>query len=420
MELTVLDPGYENASSHHRTVNLELASALRSRGVSVKVLAASTIESECLESASAADAPVKAYFDTPFYMDNSAALPSPEHGTLAKSFEAEVTRLFQQEPGLRPENLLLHTCFSAQLQGLAAALWRLRNTFSGKLVLSMMYHPGAGLSMEAGREIVIEDHREFFRYKSALEIIERAAQMGRFEVVLAVPCESYRLIYQSMLINYEIEVHPAVCYRELPSQVEAADTDRPSVLLYLGGVKHDKGFLFAAELGAQAAKALPQLDFTFHFNTDFPNAELFSRSVDALTVAGEHNGNVKILRGNLSDYQYDALTATTDLFCMLYRPGVYRFKTSGIVWDAIRNRNANYLVSAGTWHEIELSEMKLPHLSIDYGDVDGGLQVLSDFARNQTETKQARSSAGNPNAAYLGQICRPFGDWILEKLSPAG
>lgn len=416
MNLVVLDPGYAHANSHHQTVNLGLNSAFQKNGGTVKVFAASDIEIDCIERAQTEKMHVNGYFKTPCYPKNADSLERIQHDILARTFEKEIMQLFHTGLIRPDESLLIHTGFSFHVLGLAKAIWALRNSISSRVILSMMYQPGAGYTSTVDTDKTIWDGREFFRYKFALNILKQANDRTDINIFITAPCRSYQRVYQQIWTAGKVEVHAAVGYRKLGAAMNPIANKNPEVLLFLGGAKADKGIVFAARLGAMAAMALPEVNFIFHFNTDFPGAEQFRIEVDELKAAGSKHRNVKVIYGNLDTDEYDSLINNCDLVCVLYAPEFYKFKTSGVVWDVIRRKDINYLVTENTWSALELTEMGLPYLSVKYGDIQSGVELLKGFFSGSKEKPDRDEYPCGADIDYLNLINSSFGEWIYHSM----
>lgn len=410
MKLVILDPGYDHPNAHHQTVNLGVARELAARGAETQIMASANIQSEALLACEARGVTALPYFATPCYPPQADRLPRHQFDVLAQNVATEVVNLYRKGYLDGSEHLLWHTGFSFHYAGLAQALWQVGDRLRGRLLISPMFHPGArpGGPPE-GLDFL--DAREYLRHKQALELLQAAAGRVGCEVLLAAPCRDYAAVYQTMWSSGPVEVHPAVCFSPLaPAAPEAAE---PQVLLYLGGPKRDKGLEYAAALGARAALALPGVRFVFHFNDAFPEANVFEPAVAALRQAGARHGNVSIITGNLAPDRYDALIAASRVACLLYDPRYYRFKTSGVFWDALRPPRLGWLVTADTWADTELTRLGLPHAVVPYGDLDQGVERLAELTR----AEPPGHAAPGVDAAYLELLNSPFGAWVHRRLA---
>lgn len=412
MKLVILDPGYAHAHAHHQTVDSGIGRSCSAHGAQTLVLASVDIQSDALLSC-AEHLTVLPYFVTPGYPAQAEALPRHQHEVLSRNFAAEIMALYTKGILDGSENLLLHTGYSFHYAGLARAIWHVGERIRGRLLVSTMFHPGARICDRETGEVEYLDLREYLRHKQALELLQVASAHAGLKTMLAAPCRAYARIYQTLWSSGVVEVHPAVCHTPLPRPAPEETGAPPQVLLYLGGPKHDKGLPFAAALGAAAALALPKVRFLFHFNDAFSGAAAFEADIAALRQAGSRHGNVTILTGNLTPETYNTIIAQSQIVCVLYDPASYRFKTSGVFWDALRAPGLQWLVTAGTWPQAELDEIGLPHAVVDHGDVDGGVERLAGLLR---DTRSNGRVPPGVDTTYLGLLNSSFGDWVRRRL----
>jgi len=417
MKLAIIDPGYTHAHAHHQMVNFAIHRALSEKGVDVMVLASKELDQSAKQDAQKAGAAVTSYFTTPCYPPNADSLPKAQHDVLARAFTHELITLFKTGLLQGDENLLLHTGYSFHIAGLARALWHLQGCITGRILVSMMFHPGARLQTNKSNNIEFFDTREYLRHKQALHLLQAAGAHSGTEISLATPCRAYQRIYQTLWPAGRVQVHPAVGYQALPAKAPTKSPSKPRVLLYLGGPKDDKGIKFAARLGTAAAKAFPQTDFIFHFNNNFPGAERFTPLVNELQRAGEERHNVEILTGNLSAKHYDALLLSSNIMCVLYDPAHYSFKTSGVFWDALRCINIGWLVTEKTWPADELAELRIPNATIAYDDVQTGLTKLGELLHQHGKNAGNGQHALSVDLAYMQQINSSFGSWLYGQFN---
>ncbi|MHC1791165.1 glycosyltransferase [Solidesulfovibrio sp.] len=417
MNIVILDPGYEHPHAHHQTVNLGIGAALAEQHGKTTVLAANTITAHALHQCAEAGLTVRPYFATPGYPPQADSLPQRQHEVLAQTFARELTDLYDAGILTGGEGLVLHTGYSFHLAGLAQALWRLRGEpRPARLLLSMMFHPGARLAgPEPGRLEVI-DGREYLRHKLAFAVLHTAAGQSGIEVALAAPCRAYRRIYQSLWPAGTVQVHPAVGWRPLPTPPPARG-GRPRVLMYLGGVKADKGVVFALQLAATAAQALPEAQFVFHFNDAFPGSGSFLPLLEALHQAGQTHDNVEVLTGNLDPDRYDAVLGSCQVACLLYDPAQYAFKTSGVFWDILRRPDMAWLATAGTWPADELAELGLPHATVPHGDVAQGVARLRRLLRGDGPGLVGTEAPAPVDHGYRELLCSSFGQWLARQFA---
>lgn len=414
MRLAIIDPGYSHSHSHHQAVNLAIQSALKKRGVEVLIIAAADLDIAVCDVANTTGLSILPYFTVPCYPANAESLPLRQHEVLVQSFAYELLELFRSSVLQGTKHFLLHTGFSFHIAGIARAIWFLDGLSKSRLLISMMFHPGARIRDQQTAELDFLNTSEYLRYKKALWTLQASGARANFDIALAVPCRTYMHIYKTIWQAGTVEVHPALGYIPLPKK-RLSPNHRSRVMLYLGGPKEEKGIEFAARLGVVAAKKFPQAEFVFHYNDQFPGAARFASVIDELRRAGEEHRNVVIFTGNIDARTYNDLFLSCQIFCLLYNPEVYSFKTSGIFWDALRCEDADWLITAGTWPEEELKELHIPHAVVDYNNVSVGVVRLGELL-HLTDAKTGHCAPG-VDVAYLQLLNSSFGDWLYHQFT---
>lgn len=408
MKLVVLDPGYEHVHAHHHAVNIGIHQAWARKGIPVIILAGKRLDQPARSSALSFGMESVPYFSTPGYPEHADRLPRREHEILSELYCSEIVALFSSGFLRGDEYLLVHTGYSFHVAGLALALWRSQRFIKGaRLLVSMMFHPGAAPDEKADTGIRHIDRREFLRHKLALKLLHAAAAKSALDVCLATSCRSFQRIYETLWPGGDVVVHPAVGFRPL-KVAPPNESGRTRVLLYMGGAKADKGIVFAAQLGAAAALAYPDVEFVFHFNDAFPGAHAFRPAVDELVRAGARHNSVFLISGNLEQEAYDELLQSSSIVCLLYDPAYYNFKTSGVFWDALRKDSIRWLVTADTWPASELTQLELSHAQVDHGDIVQGVNQLG-YLLAQTDHETATSDID-----YRNLLNSSFGDWLYD------
>lgn len=417
MRLIVIDPGFSHSNAHHQAVNFLLNRVFSSHTADLVIFAAKNADTNTLKQAISNHVHIVPYFTTPCYPPNANSLPRRQHEVLSELFSIELISLFESRFFDSGDCLLIHTAFSFHISGLARALWFLKGKYHGKVMISMMFHPGARLVRKGsgGEELEYFDSREYLRHKLALSTLRSAAGRIGVSVMLTVPCRSYQKVYQTLWPFDKVEVHPAVGYRSLPSST--IKSARPRVLLYLGGPKADKGIEFAARLGTAVAELHPAAEFVFHFNDEFPEAGSYAYLIEELKQAGDANKNVEVLYGNLGDDHYDRLLQSCQIICLLYDPAEYSFKTSGVFWDALRCQNIGWLVSRDTWAASELDQLGLHHEKTSYGDISQAASKIVNLLQNYKNGRFENQLIKSSDSDYLSLLNSSFGEWVYQKLS---
>jgi glycosyltransferase involved in cell wall biosynthesis len=411
MKLAVLDPGYEHMHSHHHAVNVGIHNAFFQKNALVTFFGGYLLDQDTLKSAFGDGLDLVPYFTTPCYPLKAEQLPEHEHEVLAELFSREIIRLYTSGFLQGHEHLLIHTGYSFHVAGLAKAIWKIKSFKKEvRLVVSMMFHPGAKLSHNTCTNLTFFDRREYLRYKLALRFLHSSIRKVGIDVCLSTSCRAYQRVYQTLWPSESVVVHPALGYRPLTNKAQVKSTSR-EVLLYIGGAKLSKGIVFAAQLGAAAALAYPQATFVFHFNNEFPAARDFNQTLDILIEAGVQHKNISLLTGNLNQEKYDEVLNTSAIVCLLYDPTEYAFKTSGVFWDALRKGNCSWLVTENTWAQGELKDLGITHSVVKYGDINQGIYQIGELLAEKMP------AADFSDFTYRDLLNSSFGDWLLRLLT---
>jgi glycosyltransferase involved in cell wall biosynthesis len=415
LKIVIIDPGYAHPHAHHQAVDLAIYRALAKKKVEVVVITAKDMDIRSRQQALLAGMEVLPYFITPCYPNCANALPQRQHEVLSELFANEIIALFESGYLQGDEEILFHTGYSFHITGIARAVWFLRNNIRGRLLISMMFHPGARVLDSDEQRLEMFDHREYLRHKFALNTLHTASARAGIEVMITAPCRAYQRVYQTLWPIGKVQIHPALGYQALLPNNSFVNQSRPRVLLYLGGAKVDKGIEFAARLGAAAALAIPEAVFIFHFNNEFPGANNFASLIDELKQSGETNLNVEVHYGNLDADHYDALLQSSQIVCVLYEPMEYEFKTSGVFWDALRCANISWIVTSNTWPASELKELRIPHVNVDYGNLNQGVEKLAELIQHISQHILSGYEASRVDQDYLQLLNSSFGDWIYKQ-----
>lgn len=403
--LVVLDPGFEHLHAHHATVNAGIARAGAAAGREVLIVAGRRLTPDARRVCVLAGAQVTSFWRTPGYPPDADRLTTEEHERLAGLFAGEIEALVASGHVGAEDDLHLHTGYSFHLEGLARALARLAPVLRGRVVVSLMFHPGLYAGRADGEPEML-DAREHSRHRRALDTL---AGNTAVDLRLATSCRAYQRAYGRLWTRGPVRVHPAIVLDGTPAARGAPRGRRQRVLLYLGGPKENKGLSFSAQVGALAAPHCPDLEFVFHFNAGFPGSGAFREAVARLRAAGQRHGNVSVLEQRLEGDAYRELVASCDAACLFYDPGEYRFKTSGVLWDLLAVPGLRWVVSSGTWLADELAELGLPREELRFGDAEAAVKAI--------KALQAAASPATPRAddGYLQLLRRPYGEWLLEQ-----
>lgn len=412
MNVAILDPGYDHSHSHHQTVNLGLIEAFQERGLSHTLLASHALDEGLQESLRAKQVNAVAYFTTPTYPQNVETLSVEEHNALARSFADELVAAV--DSGLVPQGsyLVAHTAYAFHVSGIAQAIYRFPEKAISGTYISLMFDPGSGApqnhSAQAGQVFDIGRH---VKYKTAFKLLSATTRARSLPAIVETSCESYRRAFNEISFGLPIGLNPVVNYQGPLSS--PANTEPNTVLMYLGGPKENKGINFAAKVTEQLAAIHPELKLIFHFNHEFPWAEQFASAIEPLKNHG--NDTIELVEGSITPELYDSLIARSAVMFVPYDPEHYYFKTSGVLWDGLRNPRMKWVVSDNTWVATELAETGKPHALVQYGDVDAAINAIVQSLSHSPE--EYSTTPGQD--AYTDSLLKKFGDHVGDLLLQA-
>lgn len=168
-------------------------------------------------------------------------------------------------------------------------------------------------------------------------------------VRLFASCHEHAVAYRALYPKDRgPSIHPVFFSASPQSTVSAVAADHGdelrclfrsrSILLYLGDAKVDKGF---GRLPALIQALLPHLDqrstLVVHYNLNDALASPRLRdTAQSLEAMASRDARLKIIQGFLADSRLTELIAACDVALFDYDPGVYAYKTSGLLWQVCR------------------------------------------------------------------------------------
>jgi len=158
--------------------------------------------------------------------------------------------------------------------------------------------------------------------------------------------------HYSILAGRGIPFHPVIgaVQRHVPDKLDVPSNK--CVLLYAGDAKENKGFLLLPSMVEKLCSKFPDEIFSIHANT----ANVFGEVKDAAELLGQLNDrfvNFHYVEKYVEPHEYQKLFSDSDIVCATYSSEVYRFKSSGVIWDAISSGKV-VVTPKNTWGEREL------------------------------------------------------------------
>lgn len=136
-----------------------------------------------------------------------------------------------------------------------------------------------------------------------------------------------------------------------------AESAEPTVLLYMGDAKLDKGLHMMPDVISRLRAASVQAKFILHLSGSM--VERYAWIIERIASAAEGDERFELRHGRLSEQDYNDIWDSSDLAVLSYHPGVYARKASGICWD-VMNRGIPAVAIADTWHMLEFGRYGHP------------------------------------------------------------
>lgn len=390
----IIDPGFEHQDSHHMIVNSQIISACDNE--EVIIVAGKNFEREN----TSLNAEIIPFFDINLYPENYHDLANDKYYNIRNQFVKKLNEFFRNLELCEHDCIVIHTAFSYLYEAIGRSLLSL-NKSNYSLFISTMFSPGK--VVEFG-EFSTSSIREFMRHKFAFSLFDKLKNKLGIQVVIDSPTQMYVDAYQSIWPNGEINLHPSVC----GGGIEINKPSKEIVLAYLGGPKWDKGFEFTINAICEIGDSCPNKEFIFHYNDEFPGADIYQPLIDKLE--NSNTPNITIIKGNLDKQQYEDLLASASCYLMLYDPEGYKYKTSGVLWDVLRHaQGKKVIVSANTWHEKELTLIGATFGSVEYGNTSDLINSLCNSAFQPLSPRLY-------NSVYLQTLLGNFGEHVRARL----
>lgn len=252
----------------------------------------------------------------------------------------------------------------------------------------LMYSPGldeAGQVFDAGRRL---------NYRLAFQSLD-----AQPNVRLYASCGEYACAYAALLERpAPLPVHPCFIgdWRVPPPHRNAASAGHERVLLYVGEIKQEKGFLELPETLESLLRSAPTTRrFVIQFVSVRNNA---SRNVlSALERIAASHSNVELHHGFWPDEELHRQLAACDMFHLGYDSVAYAHKSSGLLWLAAWY-NVPVVVPRDSWLHREA-------LRLGLGILPDALAVAAD----------ARIDRQTVDEAYRRTLFTPFWQWLQRQ-----
>lgn len=385
-QIAIVDPALGRTGAHNRG----FVEMLLDQGVDAANLGVwcSTAIGPALRSSLAgrglAASPV---FALDFYQIIGKAGGVAEHWNWIYRFSRDYVQAFEQIMRRWPEDtvhVLYHTLSweHATALGLAIRLLGARGARLRHLAF-LMYSPGID---ETG---AVFDVPRSLNFRLAFRTLARLPG-----VALYAGCSEYATAYARLLgLEQPLPLHPCFLgdWRERPRRVRPAEPER--ILLYVGEIKQDKGFLDLPRLVEDLLADAPQRRYVVQF-VEVRN-EAGATVLRTLQALAAQHPQLEVHHGFWSEPQLREMLADCDALCMNYDPAVYTHKTSGLLWLAAWY-GLTVWVPQGSWLEREAKRLGMAHVA-------GAWPV---------RFEGAAVDAAAFDEAYFRHLFTPFRGWL--------
>jgi hypothetical protein len=346
--ILIVDPGLRTGEGHHLGVDGMLGAAALALGYEPIILANA---SSPLASVSFGDAtvPVRPSLPQSIYLgeqDRTYAELEVLNERARRQLEDLGSDLFCD-----PVRVLIHTTNETQVLGVAHWLSENMGTGSKRVesaVVALMFPP----------PLQRDDDELNQKSPAVREIYANAVRL-----MSSVPGVTVMGIGHTVAEDHTassgVTVHVGAALvagigRTLNRQTPGAD---PTVLLYMGDAKIDKGFHMLPDIVRRLRGTTTSAKFVIHVSGSM--VDRYAWILDSLASPIGEDARFELKRGRLSYEEFQGLWDSADLVLLAYHPGVYARKTSGICWDAM-NAGVPAVAVADTWHMLELERYGHP------------------------------------------------------------
>ncbi len=422
LRIAIIDPCYHKRGGHHHGVNHSLTQELC--WLEPKVYADSRIELDQVSSDyPSADIIIPAFSESG-YID-------PNRYSTVSSYCEQARAFNGQLKSLDADILIGHTLLHFHLYGLGLYLACQQ---SKHVVVSLMFSPYEGL-----RSVASEQHDYCFT-SIALRSLNDVALSNGHKITVGITSEYHWELLGELRHNYPflsftrspwlVGVHNAgadlrAC---LKSHGNGKEFSRSKVLLYLGDAKPDKGIETVREF-LKWITQLPAVDLVeaasrIQIEVHITHCDDWLQScVDEIRLLCDKLPSLTLFSDrHYSSNDYFQVLATANTIVWLYDPDNYKYRTSGIFYDAVSlhcskdntKELPEFVVSQGSWMEREFKLLGFEPTALDLSTADW-MNHLWQFM-NQAGSKSELSA--QPIRDLLSVFTdQSWNDWVVAALS---
>jgi glycosyltransferase involved in cell wall biosynthesis len=335
---------------------------------------------------------VQSPFSTEFYQIIGRAGGIADHWewvrALAEQYLQAMTQVLATWP-LDAIRVIHHTMSWEHASALSLAM-RLLGARGDRLhhLVFLMYSPGideAGSTFDADRRL---------NYRLAFHPLDTLPNLR-----LYASCGEYAHAYAALLgRSAPLPVHPCFIgdWRSPPRRKAEAVRGHERVLLYVGEIKQEKGFLSLPDTLRSLLESSPP---TRRFVVQFLNVrnDASRKVLNALELIAANHANVELHHGFWSDERLHEELAACDVLHLDYDAVAYAHKTSGLLWLAAWY-GMPVLVPSNGWLQREARRL--------------GLGILADISAEPGDVRTDKSAI---DEAYRRTLFTPFWQWLEQR-----
>lgn len=360
-QVLVLDPGLKDSRTHHHAINRNLAAYAAGLTTEIHVV------SHRRAIAAEFPYPVTPAFHRGVYED-SPARDAAAFAAIVDDHIRDLTRILATPA---PTAVVVHTATAAFLQALGSTLAAGGHQV-GSAVIQLMFHP---LGLAVGE---VDPEASMARYADAFRRLRQAERRCGTSVHLSTSCREFAQTFAGLGAGV-VDVHPYALLAEAermewlqprPATRTVVGSARRRALLFGGDLKLDKGIAWVAAALPTLLAEHHDVEFFVHLGDNRfagPRLDLLRQRVVELAAQCPH---LKIVEGHIAPPDWDGMIASTDFLLIPYDPGAYRWKTSGMFWEALLKGRpgAVIAVTRDTWMEREAVATALDVTAVEFGN----------------------------------------------------
>lgn len=388
-QIAIVDPALGRTGAHNRGFAMLLAGQEAGAG-EIGVWCNTSVTRELRNELVGHGMTVEPIFSVDFYRIIGKAGGVADHWdwilALAMDYQRALNGILAHWPQ-QPIHVIHHTMSWEHANALALAI-RLLGPPGDRLshLVFLMYSPGID---ETGRVVDAERHANYRLAFRSLDVLPNTR--------LYASCGEYAAAYAHLMERpVALPLHP--CFLgNWHTPAVARSRSKPGherILLYVGEIKQEKGFLALPRNLERWLQASPP---TRRFIIQFVEArnDAARKVLDTLLATAAKNPQVEVHHGFWPDETLHQVLASCDVLCLDYDAAAYAHKTSGLLWLAAWHR-LSVVIQSGSWLEREAARLGVKMV------IDPKALASSDHSTRVDET-------------YFKAIFQPFHEWLEQQ-----